>query len=99
MGKHMKSNSCRRSMEKVSASAVTQGPIQAARASFSPMRSRFTKSQLEYQLLRTITSAHLSFGLTEELILRELLDLVYAGPQALEIPSSKQLHQLGIRKE
>ncbi|KAJ5481400.1 hypothetical protein N7475_000212 [Penicillium sp. IBT 31633x] len=93
MGKHLKSNSCRRSMEKVPVSAVTQGPIQAARASFSPTRSRFTKAQLEDQLLRTITSAHLSFGLTEEPTFRELLDLVYAGPQALEIPSSKQLRQ------
>lgn len=93
MGKHLKSNSCRRSMEKVPVSAVTQGPIQAARASFSPMRSRFTKAQLEDQLLRTIISADLSFGLTEEPTFRELLDLVYPGPQALEIPSSKQLRQ------
>ncbi|CAI7638748.1 unnamed protein product [Penicillium palitans] len=36
---------------------------------------------------------NLSFGLTEEPIFRELLDLVSAGPQALEIPSSKQLRQ------
>ncbi|KAI3095274.1 hypothetical protein CBS147333_9810 [Penicillium roqueforti] len=93
MGKHLKSNSCRRSVEKVSISAVTPGPIQAARASFSPTRSRFTKAQLEDQLLRTITSANLSFELTEEPTFRELLDLVYAGPQVLDIPSSKQLRQ------
>jgi hypothetical protein len=93
MGKHLKSNSCRRSKETVSISAVTPGPIQAARASFSPMRSQFTKAQLEVQLLRTITSANLSFGLTEEPTFRELLDLVSAGPQALEIPSLKQLRQ------
>ncbi|CAG8224680.1 unnamed protein product, partial [Penicillium nalgiovense] len=93
MGKHLKSNSCRRSMDKVSVSAVTPGPIQAARASFSPLSSRFTKAQLEEQLLRTIISANLSFGLTEESTFRELLNLVYAGPQILELPSSKQLRQ------
>jgi hypothetical protein len=59
MGKHLKSNSCRRSKETVSISVATPGPIQAARARFSPMRSRFTKAQLEYQLLRTSTSANL----------------------------------------
>ncbi|CAG8025758.1 unnamed protein product, partial [Penicillium nalgiovense] len=90
MGKHLKSNSCRRGKEKAPSSAVTPGPIQA-RADFSPKRSRFTKAQLEEQLLRTIMSASLSFGLTEEPTFRELLDLVYAGPQVLEIPSSKQL--------
>ncbi|KAI3180037.1 hypothetical protein DTO027I6_10290 [Penicillium roqueforti] len=91
MGKHLKSNSCRRSKEEVSVSAVTPGPIQESRASFSPMRSRFTKAQFEGHLLRTITSAHLSFEVTEEPTFRELLDLVYSGPQALEVPSSKKL--------
>jgi hypothetical protein len=91
MGKHLKSNSCRRSKEEVSVSAVTPGPIQEPRASFSPMRSRFTKAQLEGHLLRTITSANLSFEVTEEPTFRELLDLVYSGPQALEVPSSKKL--------
>jgi hypothetical protein len=91
MGKHLKSNSCRRSKEEVSVSAVTPGPIQEPRASFSPMRSRFTKAQLEGHLLRTITSANLSFEVTEEPTFRELLDLVYSGPQVLDIPSSKQL--------
>ncbi|KAF2997502.1 hypothetical protein E8E15_000493 [Penicillium rubens] len=91
MGKHLKSNSCRRSKEEVSVSAVTPGPIEEPRASFSPMRSRFTKAQLEGHLLRTITSANLSFEVTEEPTFRELLDLVYSGPQALEVPSSKKL--------
>ncbi|KAJ5277815.1 hypothetical protein N7524_003968 [Penicillium chrysogenum] len=91
MGKHLKSNSCRRSKEEVSVSAVTPGPIQESRASFSPMRSRFTKAQFEGHLLRTITSANLSFEVTEEPTFRELLDLVYSGPQALEVPSSKKL--------
>ncbi|KAJ5032040.1 hypothetical protein NUH16_005092 [Penicillium rubens] len=91
MGKHLKSNSCRRSKEEVSVSAVTPGPIQEPRASFSPMRSRFTKAQFEGHLLRTITSANLSFEVTEEPTFRELLDLVYSGPQALEVPSSKKL--------
>ncbi|KAJ5522371.1 hypothetical protein N7527_006486 [Penicillium freii] len=81
MGKHLKSNLCRRSVEK------------AACASFSPTRSRFTKAQLEDQLLRTITSVNLSFELTEEPIFRELLDLVYGGPQVLDIPLLKQLRQ------
>ncbi|KAJ9481012.1 hypothetical protein VN97_g12500 [Penicillium thymicola] len=71
----------------------TMGPIQAARANFPPIGSRLTKAQLKEQLLRTITSAKLSFEITEEPTFRELLDLVYAGPQALEIPSSKQLRQ------
>ncbi|KAJ5471499.1 hypothetical protein N7530_008856 [Penicillium desertorum] len=80
-----------RSKEQVSVSAVTPGPIQQPRASFSPIRSRFTKAQLEGHLLRTITSANLSFEVTEEPTFRELLDLVYSGPQALEVPSSKKL--------
>ncbi|CDM32672.1 Probable transposable element [Penicillium roqueforti FM164] len=91
MGKHLKSNLCRRSKEEVSVSAVTLGPIQESRVSFSPMRSRFTKAQFEGHLLRTITSANLSFEVTEEPIFRELLDLVYSGPQALEVPSLKKL--------
>ncbi|KAJ6174737.1 hypothetical protein N7485_005181 [Penicillium canescens] len=82
-----------RSKEKVSVSAVTPGAIQEARAGFPPERSRFTKAQLKEQLLRTITSANLPFGLTEEPTFRELLNLVYAGPQVLELPSSKQLRQ------
>ncbi|KAJ5264650.1 hypothetical protein N7505_007443 [Penicillium chrysogenum] len=89
MGKHLRSNSCCRSKEKVSVSAVTPGPIHESRASFSPIRSRFTKAQLKEQLLRTTTSAKLSFGITEEPTFREFL----SGPQALEIPSSKQLRQ------
>ncbi|KAJ6170919.1 hypothetical protein N7485_007048 [Penicillium canescens] len=93
MGKHLKSNSCRRSKQKVSVSAVTPGATQEARAGFPPERSRFTKAQLKEQLLRTITSANLPFGLTEEPTFRELLNLVYAGPQVLELPSSKQLRQ------
>jgi hypothetical protein len=93
MGKHLKSKSCRRSLEKESVPAATPGSTQAARASFPPIRSRLTKTQLKEQLLRTITSAQLYFELMEEPTFRELLDLVYAGPQALEIPSSKQLHQ------
>ncbi|KAJ5350258.1 hypothetical protein N7541_007985 [Penicillium brevicompactum] len=93
MGKHLKSKSCRRSVEKESVPAATPGPTQAALASFRPIGSRVTKTQLEEQLLRTITSAHLSFELMEKPTFRELLDLVYAGPQLLEIPSSKQLRQ------
>ena len=93
MGKHLKSKSCRRSVEKESVPAATPGPTQAARASFPPIGSRVTKTQLKEQLLRTITSAHLPFELLEEPTFRELLDLVYAGPQLLEIPSSKQLRQ------
>ena len=91
MGKHLKSNSYRRSKERVSVSPITPG--QEARAGFAPERSRFTKTQLKEQLLRTITSANLPFRLTEEPTFRELLNLVYTGPQVLELPSSKQLRQ------
>ncbi|CAG8113298.1 unnamed protein product [Penicillium salamii] len=93
MGKHLKSKSCRRSVEKESVPAATPGPTQAARASFPPIGSRVTKTQLKEQLLRTISSAQLKFELMKEPTFRELLDLVYAGPQSLDIPSSKQLRQ------
>ncbi|KAJ5742366.1 uncharacterized protein N7511_001761 [Penicillium nucicola] len=93
MGKHLKSTSCRRSKEKVAVSAVTSGPIQVARAGSVPPRSRFDQAQLKDQLLRTITTANLSFGVTEEPTFKELLNLVYAGPHGLELPSSKQLRQ------
>ncbi|KAJ5340406.1 hypothetical protein N7541_009530 [Penicillium brevicompactum] len=93
MGKHLKSKSCRRSVEKESVPAATPGPTQAARASLPPIGSRVTKTQLKDQLLRTISSAQLTFELVEEPTFRELLDLVYAGPQLLDIPSSKQLRQ------
>ncbi|KAJ6174293.1 hypothetical protein N7485_005593, partial [Penicillium canescens] len=99
MGKHLKSNSCRRSKQKVSVSAVTPGAIQEDRAGFPPERSRFTKAQLKEQLLRTITSANLPFGLTEEPTFRELLKLVYAGPQVLELPSVDENLVLSLQEK
>jgi hypothetical protein len=92
MGKHLKSKVCRRSKRKVSFSAVALSPVQEARAVFSP-KSTFTKAQLEEQLVRTITSANLSFSIIEEPAFRELLDLVHTDSHILEIPSSRILQQ------
>ena len=92
MGKHLKSKICRRSKRKVSFSAVTLSPVQEARAVFSP-KSTFTKAHLEEQLVRTITSANLSFNITEEPAFRELLNLVHAESHILEFPTSRILHQ------
>ena len=60
---------------------------------FPPRGADSPRRKLKEQLLRTITSANLPFGLTEEPTFRELLNLVYAGPQILELPSSNQLRQ------
>jgi hypothetical protein len=90
MGKHLKSKIRRRSKRKVPFSAVTLSPVQEVRAVFSP-KSTFTKAHLEEQFVRTITSANLSFNITEEPAFRELLNLVHAESHILEFPTSRIL--------
>jgi hypothetical protein len=54
---------------------------------------KVTAFQLEEQLLKTITCLRLPFQTVENSVFQRLLNLVYSGPGALELPSVKTLRR------
>ncbi|KAI2913801.1 hypothetical protein CBS147320_10459 [Aspergillus niger] len=92
MGKHQRSSSCRKGKKKVSQQSLISDSIQRTPVS-SSSPNKFTKAQLEEQLLKTITCLRLPFQIVEDNEFQRLLNLVRSGPQGVELPSAKTLRR------
>jgi hypothetical protein len=92
MGKHQRSSSCRKGKKKASQQSLISDSIQRTPASCSSP-GKFSKGQLEEQLLETITCLRLPFQIVEDSEFQRLLNLVRSGPQGVELPSAKTLRR------
>ncbi|KAI3052386.1 hypothetical protein CBS147353_11550 [Aspergillus niger] len=92
MGKHQRSSSCRKGKKKVSQQSLISDSIQRTLVS-SSCPNKFTKGQLEEQLLKTVTCLRLPFQIVEDTEFQRLLNLVRSGPQGVELPSAKTLRR------
>ncbi|KAK6810429.1 hypothetical protein RU639_013759 [Aspergillus parasiticus] len=92
MGKHQRSSSCRKGKKRSLEQSLILDSIQRAPTPWSST-SKFTKEQLEKQLLKTITCLRLPFQIVEDSEFQRLLNLIYSGPQGLEFPSAKTLRR------
>jgi hypothetical protein len=96
MGKHQRSSSCRKGKKKATQQSLISDTIQRTPVS-SYSSNKFTKGQLEEQLLKTITCLRLPFQIVEDTEFQRLLNLVRSGPQGVEFPSAKTLRRrLGL---
>jgi hypothetical protein len=93
MGKHQRSSSCRKGKKRASSQVLISDAIQRAYTSPPSDAGKFTRAQLEEQLLKTITCLRLPFKIVEDPTFQDLLNLVHSGPRELEIPSAKTLRR------
>ncbi|KAH1602892.1 hypothetical protein KXX44_003473 [Aspergillus fumigatus] len=93
MGKHQRSSACRKGKKRASSQVLISDAIQRAYASPPSDAGKFTKAQLEEQLLKTITCLRLPFKIVEDPTFQDLLNLIHSGPRELEIPSAKTLRR------
>lgn len=90
MGKHQRSKSCRKGRKMFHQALVSSSLQKAIPSSGS---RRFTASQLEERLLRTIACLRLPFQTVENPEFQALLKFIHLGPGELEMPSAKTLRR------
>lgn len=93
MGRHQKSNTCRRGKKRRSRQTLLSDSLQNHATSASLGAERVTTSELEEQLLKTVTCLRLPFQTVENPVFQRLLNLLHSGPGELEIPSAKTLRR------
>ncbi|KAJ6086552.1 hypothetical protein N7467_005466 [Penicillium canescens] len=93
MGKHQRSISCRKGKKRASHQISIHDAIQRSHTSPSVSASKFTKTELEEHLLKTIARARLAFTIVEDPAFQSLLNLIYSDSQGLELPSAKTLRR------
>lgn len=93
MSRHQKSNSCRKGKKRGSHQALISDSLQNHSLGKSTGVHKVTTFQFEEQLLKTITCLRLPFQAVENPVFQRLLNLLYSGSGALELPSAKTLRR------
>lgn len=93
MGKHQRSKSCRKGQKRTCHQALVSNSIQKAFLGVPSGPNKFTTSQFEERLLRTIACLRLPFQTVENPEFQALLKFIHLGPGELEMPSAKTLRR------
>lgn len=93
MGKHQKSKSCRKGQKRTHCQTLATNTIQKALLGVSSNCKKFTISQFEERLLKTIACLWLPFQTIENPEFHALLNFLHTGPADLEMPSAKTLRR------